>query len=462
MGDTGFWAKQERQGPEWAQGQFLPLGYGVCSYKPEIIDSTEYSAYKYEIDGGNINVSPDGGTLEVGSWCAAYIGDFIAAQGRQSVSERADTDWLAVGHIDEVMHYLPDGEVAVASVSAALNLMKKEYECQGTGSVSGTSYTLADTAAVWAANEWSGGFVVLTSGTGAGQVRKVASNTGTVITLVSDRNAFSPAPASDTQYRLMAARNFCPMLFSVTSMYVGVATGTSGSNYAIIDSTRNWTTNQWCGAYVKIVAGTGEGQVQTVSQNNATSLSTGYWTTKPDATSVYLLVKGSAVSVASSGVTGLIPPLTPSDFFVVDRLRIYVDPQKVGLLPYQWWCDVKRYNEVWCASKCLSGSGSVLLPALFETVNGREEYRALALLPGMVNMLIVNKDGTRTAIVPKPFGPTNQSSDYADQTGDYFENAVRSTLLAHGVDAVIFVDTLDLHTLWGEIHCATQQSCELP
>jgi hypothetical protein len=149
--------------------------------------------------------------------------------------------------------------------------------------------------------------------------------------------------------------------------------------------------------------------------------------------------------------------LTPSDFFVYNRIRTNVDPQKVGLPPDQWWCDLKKYNEDWCSSKCQSG---ISIPTLFETRDLRGELRAISLWPNLVNMLIVNRDGTsgteQIAIVPKPFGPI-------DQGGDYFETDARNILMAHGVDGVVFVDThLDLHGLGGEIHCATQQSCEIP
>jgi protein-arginine deiminase len=69
-----------------------------------------------------------------------------------------------------------------------------------------------------------------------------------------------------------------------------------------------------------------------------------------------------------------------------------------------------------------------------------------ALIPGMVNMLVVNGH----CIVPKPFGPR-----VGHPPVDRFEQAVRSDLTALGL-TVHFLDCWnEYHVRLGEVHCAT-------
>ena len=73
--------------------------------------------------------------------------------------------------------------------------------------------------------------------------------------------------------------------------YLSFATGTSsGSNTSttINDGSKSWATNQWSNSQVRIVGGTGAGQIRSISSNSGTSLTVGAaWTVTPDATSTY-------------------------------------------------------------------------------------------------------------------------------------------------------------------------------
>lgn len=74
------------------------------------------------------------------------------------------------------------------------------------------------------------------------------------------------------------------------SDYLSFATGTASAGGAstLTNSAKNWTTNQWANSQVRIVSGTGAGQVRMIASNTATVLTTSAaWTTQPDATSVY-------------------------------------------------------------------------------------------------------------------------------------------------------------------------------
>lgn len=91
-------------------------------------------------------------------------------------------------------------------------------------------------------------------------------------------------PASfGTDARLMATPSW------VDSDYVSFATGTatSATGTTLVNSAKTWTTNQWANAQVRIVSGTGAGQIRAITSNTSTTLTVPTWTTTPDATSVY-------------------------------------------------------------------------------------------------------------------------------------------------------------------------------
>jgi hypothetical protein len=72
--------------------------------------------------------------------------------------------------------------------------------------------------------------------------------------------------------------------------YAAFATGTAtaGGASTLTNSAKTWTVNQWTNYQVRIVSGTGAGQIRTIASNTATALTTSAaWTTPPDATSVY-------------------------------------------------------------------------------------------------------------------------------------------------------------------------------
>lgn len=66
----------------------------------------------------------------------------------------------------------------------------------------GASASLTDSGKVWATNAYATYSVTITGGTGAGQTKNIASNTGTVLTL--DGTTFSPAPDVTSTYIISA------------------------------------------------------------------------------------------------------------------------------------------------------------------------------------------------------------------------------------------------------------------
>lgn len=65
-------------------------------------------------------------------------------------------------------------------------------------------------------------------------------------------------------------------------------TASSGASSTLTDSSKAWPTNGWTNFQVRIVSGTGAGQIRSIASNTATVLTVGVaWTVTPDGTSVY-------------------------------------------------------------------------------------------------------------------------------------------------------------------------------
>lgn len=99
---------------------------------------------------------------------------------------------------------------------------------------SGGANTLTVSGTPWESNRWRYGYVQLTGGTGAGQRRKIASNSNNQITVV--RN-WSTQPNNTTTFVIW-----------MTGIAVdgGIVTG-AGTTSTLDDSSQAWGTNEWAG-----------------------------------------------------------------------------------------------------------------------------------------------------------------------------------------------------------------------
>jgi len=144
---------------------------------------------------------------------------------------------------------------------------------RGRVSISGTVNSLSDTTKSWNTNQWATGsnsyYVRFWSGEGEGQQAKILSNTSTTLTYES----MSAVPNNSTQY-------------FIDGFDAGKAT--AGSNISITDSSKNWSINRWKNYVVRIVSGSGNGQVIPILSNNSSSINF-YRTSSAvlDSTSVY-------------------------------------------------------------------------------------------------------------------------------------------------------------------------------
>lgn len=136
----------------------------------------------------------------------------------------------------------------------------------------GSATTLTGpTGTAWTVDQWKNYYVVIIDGTGESQVSKIISNTANVLTI--------PSGATLDNTSRYEIRAFAPFA-------IGVAT--AGGASTLTNSGKTWTVNQWANFQVRIVSGTGIGQVRAIASNTGTTLTTSSaWTTNPDSTSVY-------------------------------------------------------------------------------------------------------------------------------------------------------------------------------
>jgi hypothetical protein len=141
---------------------------------------------------------------------------------------------------------------------------------QGAAFTSSTVYRLC--TPVW---------YVLGSGTLAtGSFRKYDFATNTWTTL-----AHAGLPASiATDGKLIST----PSWFNTDYKAFATGTATAGGASTLTNSGKGWATNQWTNYQIRIVSGTGAGQIRTIASNTGIVITVGTaWTTQPDATSVY-------------------------------------------------------------------------------------------------------------------------------------------------------------------------------
>jgi hypothetical protein len=123
-------------------------------------------------------------------------------------------------------------------------------------------------------------FYVLGAGAlAAGIFRKYDLATNTWTTLAQTN---LPATIS-TDSRLLSTPSW------LDTQYVAFSNGTTSSatGTTLVDTTKSWTVNGYANFQVRIVSGTGAGQVRSITSNTATTLTVPTWTITPDATSVY-------------------------------------------------------------------------------------------------------------------------------------------------------------------------------
>lgn len=134
---------------------------------------------------------------------------------------------------------------------------------------SGTTTTIVDTSKNWIRGNWVGHVVRIVAGTGLGNELTITANNNN--TLVFATATFTPDVT--TRYEIMDS----------------YGTATSGSTTTIVDTTKNWVTNQWAGKRVRIIGGTNNTLELAITSNTNNTLTFAAQTTAMDNTSNYVI-----------------------------------------------------------------------------------------------------------------------------------------------------------------------------
>lgn len=122
-------------------------------------------------------------------------------------------------------------------------------------------------------------YVGLNGSVAAASFRKYDYATNTWTTLANMPASFG------TDAKLVATPSIVDGAFK--SFATGTATSATGTT--LVQTGKTWTPSQWINSQVRITAGTGAGQIRTITANTADSLTVATWTTTPDSTSQYAI-----------------------------------------------------------------------------------------------------------------------------------------------------------------------------
>lgn len=121
------------------------------------------------------------------------------------VAETTSTKESLLGYMDTELMLCPTG-------SAPVTISPEDVYCvtsrdAGTSTGTNSTTTLNDTGKAWITNAYANKYLVITGGTGAGQTRKIASNTATAITIntawTTTPDATSTYTVCDSAYRII-------------------------------------------------------------------------------------------------------------------------------------------------------------------------------------------------------------------------------------------------------------------
>ncbi|NBR25396.1 MAG: hypothetical protein EBU08_16805, partial [Micrococcales bacterium] len=146
---------------------------------------------------------------------------------------------------------------------------------------SGTTTTLEDSTANWVTNSLAGSYAHLWTGTGKNSLGLIVSNTNNTLTFGSGE--LLAAPDTTTRYDIYD--------YDGGTLSAGSATG----GRVVFDTTKNWQIDRWTNFAIRIVAGTGFGQIRQIDSNGSNSLVLYEpWNVQPDSTSKYVIVPWSS------------------------------------------------------------------------------------------------------------------------------------------------------------------------
>jgi hypothetical protein len=224
---------------------------------------------------------------------------------------------------------LPSPGLIAAGVAPGAAAAGSVFSLATTGSSTAGS-TTSMTTNLTLARDLRGYSVLITSGSASGSVAQIARNTVGTNSVITFTTALSASIGVGSTYRLitpsyyvlgagtLGATSFRRYDYALNtwsslsntglpsapgtdgklvstnswqgSGFVSFSTGsaTAATTNTLTNNTRNWTVNQWASSQIRITAGTGAGQIRTISSNTSTQVTvSANWTVTPDTTSQY-------------------------------------------------------------------------------------------------------------------------------------------------------------------------------
>lgn len=162
--------------------------------------------------------------------------------------------------------------------------------------------TLVDPTKNWITNEHVGRLVNMVAPAGSSQIRWITANTATTLTVAS----WTAGSPGQNKYVIYDSKAFgVDDQFKVPNQR-GWGWATGGSTTTLVDSSKNWTPNQWVGYVFKVEAGTGYGSGRiSITSNTETTLTFATQSFTPDATTKYEIADAWGLATAVGATTTL-------------------------------------------------------------------------------------------------------------------------------------------------------------
>lgn len=203
--DDATWTRPDVGAASYDITSTSSLTYNDNQWHQLVITRTNANDVDTFIDGNPLNLSTaTGNTLTLdGSQIVTIGASCSTTTGANCAAANAVNFWDGV--IDDVT--FSNGTTTVSQLSAlqvrrlyndARPLVTKRV-INVTDATSASSTTIADSGEAWIPNEFAGMFVTLAGGTGAGQTRRISSNTATTLTVTP---AFQTTPDTTTDFEI--------------------------------------------------------------------------------------------------------------------------------------------------------------------------------------------------------------------------------------------------------------------
>jgi len=166
-----------------------------------------------------------------------------------------------------------NGMVPIVPTDLSLERFTENSSIWYTGkATAGTTTSLTDSTAGWTTNQWAGYYAFIWTGTGRAQLASIASNTQTALTFA---NTLGTSLDATSRYNIIG---------------YDAGTLTAATGRIVTDTTKNWDLNRWANYGLRIIAGTGDGQMRQIMHNGSNSLVLYEpWNVQPDDTSIYVI-----------------------------------------------------------------------------------------------------------------------------------------------------------------------------